>query len=46
MHVDLVKISRALGRIGSAYLKMGDFDQAKEFTQKALMEAFDEKLKQ
>ena len=46
MHVDLVKIARALGRIGAAYQKLGDLDNAKEYTQKALMEAFDEKLKQ
>lgn len=46
MRVDLVKISRALGRIGTAYLRMGDLENAKEYTQKALMEAFDEKLKQ
>ena len=46
MHVDLVKIARALGRIGAAYQKLGDIDNAKEYTQRALMEAFDEKLKQ
>ena len=46
MQVDLVKISRALGRIGAAYQKLGEIDKALEYTQKALMEAFDEKLKQ
>ena len=45
MQVDLVKIARALGRIGAAYLKLGDVENAKEYTEKALLEAFDEKLK-
>jgi len=39
MQVDLVKISRALGRIGSAYQKLGDLGSAKEYTLKALLEA-------
>jgi hypothetical protein len=41
----LAKIGRALGRIGAAYQKMGDIDNAIEYTQKALTEAGDSKMK-